>query len=149
MEKIIPNQKKDAAIFMLVITPIAVMLYLYGIKQEAIIGAIFTMALIFILKVCYDFLYHSRIRIGTEGIFFKWHSHKKIIPWNDITIETKALNKDQQKIIFLNKKEKLITLKIFYLNDCSFIKLIKNHCPESHELYKIVKEYAKEKNLPF
>lgn len=149
MEKIIPHQKKDAIIFISVITPIALVLYFYGIKQEAIIGAIFTIALIFILKVIYDFLYHSRISIGEEGILLNWYLHKRMIPWSDVAIETKALNKDQKNFIFLNKKEKLITLKIDYLNNCSLINLTKKYCPKNHDLYKIVEEYAKERSRPF
>ncbi len=147
MEKIIPRQKKDALIFAMGVIPTVIFLYFYGINVKILIEATFIIFLMFSLKVVFDYLYHSRISIGEEGIALNWFLHKKIIIWNDLNIETRVLNKDQKKIIFRSRGKKIIALKVDYLNESSFIDLIKKYCPQDHEFFKAISNYTKEKEI--
>ena len=72
MEKIITQQRKDSIIFLSITFLITIASYFYGIKEAAIIGTIFMVIHMFIFKLFYDFLYHSRISFCKEGIIMNW-----------------------------------------------------------------------------
>lgn len=149
MEKIIPHQRKDITLFVSVLLPLAIILYLFGISIKPIIGMLISATIMFILKFLYDQIYHSRIKIGEQGLSFSSLFNNKIVRWEDLTIEVKALNKDQKRFIMREKNHKISSITIFYLNESSFMHLIKQYCPKNHELFRYTEEYAKEKNLPF
>lgn len=148
MEKIGLNQKKDATIFFAVSFTISVFLYIFGIQLKILIEANFFIALMFILKITYDYLYHLRLEIGETGVKINGFLNKKTIPWSELVVKTRALSKDQQEFIFQHNKDTQTSLKISYINNHSFIGLVKKHCPQEHELYEMVQKYAKEKNIP-
>lgn len=101
----------------------------------------------FLLKILYDYLYHSRLNTGEAGVTFNGFLNKKIIPWSELVVKTRVLSKEQQEFIFQYNERTQTSLKIGYLNNHSFIGLVKKYCPQGHELYEMVQKYAKEKNI--
>lgn len=77
--------------------------------------------------------------VNKDGIFYK----NALTPWDKISIREdffvwKILLQDRNKNIHFDK-----------FHQKSIIKLIKKYCPQNHELYKMVDEYAKKRNLSF
>lgn len=81
--------------------------------------------------------------INNEGICFWSNGAYQTIKWNEITIGKDFLG---EKII-LSKINK--TMYINTVSRKSLFILIKKNCPPDHELYKYIRSFTKEKNIPF
>lgn len=149
MEKIALNQKKDSGIFISITVGISIFLYYLGFSLKNLIETSLFMSLFFTLKIFWDYIYNSRLKIGEKGIMLKLFLNEDIVTWNDLTIKTRILNRDQREFIFKKNEKTQLKFKIDYLNNQSFTGLVKKYCPHEHELYKAVQEYAKENNIPF
>lgn len=98
-----------------------------------------------------NFFNKDGLYLSQTGIIHKYLKKDHLIKWEDVKIETKI----KYGYIYLiniemsHLKRGYYRLMIFWPTENDILEKTKKYCPKDHELYKLVEEYAKKRNLPF
>lgn len=148
MERIKVSFKRDLKYFLLGYLVCCLALFLTD-KKSIALPLLLTVLTMFVFIMIVNYLRFSIVAFSNEGICLNSFSGaRKETPWDSVQIELIKKNRDQIDIDIKTPGEKKLTV-INYVTQDSLIDLTRKYCPKNHELYKIIEEYAKERNLPF
>lgn len=117
----------------LVVFPIAVWLGINTISQAP------TLLIILFGIIIYSYISDKLIRVGyfisSKGISFYKKSELITVEWKQVSIKKDFFGHG----IVLGDTNKKLNIDTFYRN--SIIKLLKEHCPADHEVYKAIENF--------
>lgn len=149
MEKIRISYKKDLKIFLysyVILFAISAIFFKTNIQTLFLVGL--NLTLIFLMISILNYVSFSFIYFSNKGLIFQNPFYERIIPWEELSIETKTKKKDQIKIVLTSYDFKR-KITIDYVIIDSLLELAKKYCPEGHELHITIEEFSKTKNDSF
>lgn len=120
--------------------------YFYIFLLSIILTMFLVMFISLIKKYKQDGLYFSK-----DGIILIADNVAHVTPWNNIQPNIKIKIKYFYHITLnLNSDyNRPYAISLFWPTEDDIIEKTKKYCPKNNDLYKIVEEYAKKRNLPF